>query len=514
MARLQQILGLTIAAIFCGTFPLPILAGDFAFHHENVMGTSLELQVRAENLEAARGAEARVLAEIDRLSAILSNHDATSEFRRWQASGGGPVKVSPELLEMLQACDHWQALSGGAFEPRVQVLIRLWSRCAEEGRTPTVVELAEARSLLSQPAWRLDPESGTAERLSDCPLSLDAIAKGAIVERACDAALKGHDEIRGLLLNVGGDLRVCGELTGEVGIVAPWADSETSSPLTRVVLRDRALATSGRSQRGFAIQGHWYSHILDPRSGRPVEATAGASVIAERSADADALATILNVLAPEAGLRLVESIPGAACLIVGADGRVFRSAGWGRYEKPTPRAAGQDQPKKPAGGTWGDDHEVAIRFTINRPETGGERYRRPFVVVWVSDDEGFPVRNLVIWVVRTGSGPQEWLPDLKRWYRGEQARRKAQKTDLVHTMSRPTRPPGTYTVVWDGKDDLGRPVGPGTYTILIEAAREHGTYQVIRKKVTLPAEPFTTELKGNVEIQSATIRYRPKGAPE
>jgi hypothetical protein len=108
-------------------------------------------------------------------------------------------------------------------------------------------------------------------------------------------------------------------------------------------------------------------------------------------------------------------------------------------------------------------------------------------------------------------GPR-WHPDLKRWYKDDQVRRLADDTDLVDTVSRATRPPGKYTVSWDGKDDHGKPASPGTYTVFIEAAREHGTYQIIRKEVVIAEKPFSHELKGNVEIKSASIEYRQKGA--
>ena len=85
------------------------------------------------------------------------------------------------------------------------------------------------------------------------------------------------------------------------------------------------------------------------------------------------------------------------------------------------------------------------------------------------------------------------------------------KTDLFATIARPTRPPGKYEVLWDGKDDHGKPLTRGEYTLFIEAAREHGTYQIIRKQVTLAGKPFAEELKGNVEIKSASVEYRRKG---
>jgi FAD:protein FMN transferase len=132
------------------------------------------------------------------------------------------------------------------------------------------------------------------------------------------------------------------------------------------------------------------------------------------------------------------------------------------------------------------------------------------VAVWVENKDGFPVRNLELWVSSGGAGPFQWLPDLKRWYRADGVRRKVDKTSMVDAISRPTRPPGKYKVVWDGKDDRGRPLPAGEYTVFIDAAREHGTYQSIRKQVTLANTPFAEELKGNVEIKSASIEYRRK----
>ena len=118
--------------ILLAGFGLPSLdpvkaADDLVFFHENVMGTSLELKVRADSAASASRAEGRVLAEIDRLSAILSGYDATSEFRLWSDLPAGPVAVSAELFDVLSASDHWQARSLGAFDPRVQVWSALWT---------------------------------------------------------------------------------------------------------------------------------------------------------------------------------------------------------------------------------------------------------------------------------------------------------------------------------------------------------------------------------------------------
>ncbi len=315
-----------------------------------------------------------------------------------------------------------------------------------------------------------------------------------------------------------------------LGIVSPWADSESSEPIALVEVKNRAVATSGRSQRGFQIDGKWYSHILDPRSGLPATGVASATVIAPGSADADALATIFNVLPPEQSLRLAKTLPDVDCLIVADNGRITRSDGWHRYEKavgaplsatpvgvalvPVATRAEADEPPAlpPASNTWNPEFELVINFEINQPNNAGRRYRRPYVAIWVENKDGFPVRNLTLWVSMGGSGPFQWLPDLKRWYKADQARKEVENKDLVFTMARPTRPPGKYKVIWDGKDDHGKPVPAGEYTLFIDAAREHGTYQSIRKPLTLGDKPQTEVLKGNVEIKAASIEYRRKSA--
>ncbi len=498
-------------------------AGDYSYFHENVMGTSLELRVRAVDEAAARRAEGVVLDRIDRLSAILSGYDPTSEFRRWHDAPRGCSTVSPELFEVLRASDEWRQRTGGAFDPRVGALSRLWVESARRGYLPTSGERTRARSAIAEPAWRLDPVSGTAERLSDAPITLDGIAKGYIVGRVCDAAMAEVPGVFGVLLNVGGDLRVRGQIGGTIGIAAPWADSESSEPLTFIDVQDRSVSTSGNSQRGFRIGGQWYSHILDPRTGQPVDRVTEAVVIAERGMDADALATALNVLGPEEASRLAGSMPGVEFLVVEKDGTTTRSPGWHRYERPAPTllASADDPGKDPGQGglarktaegkPWNPDFEMVVHYEVNRPDDGG-RYRRPYVVVWVEDAKGNLVRTLSLWVSMGGAGPFQWMPDLKRWYAADTDRKLRDKKELFYSLARPTRPPGKYRVIWDGKDNFKKPLPAGEYTITIEAAREHGTYQEIRKKVAVGETPFTEELKGNVEIRSASIEYRRKPA--
>jgi thiamine biosynthesis lipoprotein len=292
-----------------------------------------------------------------------------------------------------------------------------------------------------------------------------------------------------------------------------------------VSVKNQSVATSGMSRRGFDIKGKWYSHVFDPRTGRPVERVMGATVVASRGADADALAKICSLLEPGQSLSLIKTMPGVECLIVLADRHIVKSPGWNRLERvdsimlaqASTRPGGttaKAEPEAKAGPAWNSEFELVVNFEINQPGAEKGRYRRPYVAVWAEDSQGRSVRTLALWVSLAGSGPFQWLPDLKRWFKSDEERKLAGKKDIFFAISRPTRPPSKYKLIWDGKDDDGKPLAAGDYTVFIEAAREHGTYQSIRQQVSLTDKPFREDLKGNVEIRSASIEYRRKAAPK
>jgi hypothetical protein len=129
--------------------------------------------------------------------------------------------------------------------------------------------------------------------------------------------------------------------------------------------------------------------------------------------------------------------------------------------------------------------------------------RRPYVAIWIEDKDHFPVRTVALWQQKP-----RYLTDLKNWYREDRMRSMAEGSDLVGTISSATRSPGKYTVKWDGKDNQGKLVKAGTYTVNIEAAREHGTYQMMHQEMDFSGSPKTVQLPGGSEIASATLEYR------
>ncbi len=97
---------------------------------------------------------------------------------------------------------------------------------------------------------------------------------------------------------------------------------------------------------------------------------------------------------------------------------------------------------------------------------------------------------------------------MRSWYAIYYDQFSAGSSNISSTTSA-TRSPGKYTLKWDGKDDKGNLVKQGTYTVYIEAAREHGTHQLMSQEVT-PKKPQHIDIPGNTEVASASLDYRKK----
>jgi thiamine biosynthesis lipoprotein len=472
------------------------------FKRENVLGTSFELKVFATSEAASSQAEAAAIGEIGRQDAILSSWRPDSEFSRWFLTSGEAVRVSPELFEVLSTFDAWRARTDGAIDAAAEVVTRTWTAAARQGRMPASDELVRAVAAVRQPHWKLNPATRTATHLSDTPLATNSFVKSFIMGRAVDAALSTPG-ISGAVMNVGGDLVIRGAWTEPVQIADPRSDEENDAPIARLLVADRAVATSGGYRRGFDIAGRHYSHIVDPRTGDCASYILSATVIAPNPADAGALATAFCMLTPQQSARLSATSPGVDYHLVTADGQRLSSAGWHHYEASTPLlfAAAKPEPvPAPMPQAAESGMELGISFQIAQQAGFG---KRPYAAVWIEDKDHFPVRTLALWYEK-----DRWLPELRNWYRDDRMRAMAEGSDIAASVASATRPPGKYTLKWDGKDHTGKPVKLGKYTVLIEAAREHGTYQIMRQEIDFNGKPQQFQIPGNQEIASATIDYR------
>lgn len=466
---------LVLALAFAGVLPPP---APFTFHHENVMGTSLTLKIRADSTVEADRAEAAALAEIDRLSKILSCYDPQSEVSRFLRTRDQAVPVSEELREVLALFDQWRTRSNGALDASAETISRVWKLAAQNGAMPTREQIASAVAKVRERHWTLNA-NGTATHTSDAAIALNTFTKSYIIGHAAREAMNAGAS--GVLVNAGGDIVMRGNMSDTVAIADPFSKAEKS---IETIETNLAVATSGNYRRGYDIGGRHYSHIVDPRTGATAEQIVSATVVAENPVDAGALATAMSVLDPKESVQMAALyVPAAEYLLLSKDGGRIASRGWYALQA---KAAAQAATK------------MTIALELARVE--GQRYRRPYVAVWIEDQDKFPLRTIALWLEKT-----RWLPDLRTWHRADRMRALAEGTEIVGSVTSATRSPGKYTLDWDGKDAQGKPLKPGKYTVCIEVAREHGTYQLIRQEVDLNGTPKQIPLKPNPEVASASI---------
>jgi FAD:protein FMN transferase len=481
-------------------------ARTHVFHYENVLGTSLDMKIRASSSEEANRAAGAALKEFDRENRILSAWTPNSEFSRWTKTRGTAEKVSPELFDVLALFDAWKGRTGGALDASAETAVQVWKNAAAENRMPTQAELNAAVAQMQRPHWRLDTAARTATHLDNAPIALNSFAKSYITGHAADKALAAG--ANGVVLNVGGDIVLRGNMSDSVAIANPRADAENDPPADLVRLADETIATSGDYRRGVDVSGVHYSHILDPRTAQAAEHVLSSTVVAADPSEAGALATAFSVMTPDESAQLAKRLGGVEYLLMLRDGRTVQSSGWAKLEAPraqTPRlieASYSMAGRRAKSAAAAPAVPMDLMITLELAQPNSPRYRRPYVAVWVRDAENRPVRLISLW-----SEKPRYLNELREWYHDYPVGMRY-GGEISPNVSSATRPAGKYTLRWDGKDDKGNAVKPGKYTIMIEAVREHGGYDLMHQEIDFDGKaPAAFTLPGRNEIAGVQLDY-------
>jgi thiamine biosynthesis lipoprotein len=298
-----------------------------------VLGTDLELRVGVDpaHEDALDGLACavlhRVLDEIDRLEPLLSVHDPASALRRWRSGALADDHLPADLGRVLARAAHWFRVGRGTFNPCAGRVVQLWRDAAHTGVAPSGADCAAAAASIAVLPYEV--AAGRVVRTGDTSgVDLNAIAKGYIVDRAVEAACAADPRVCRIVVNIGGDLRHWGRGSLLVGIEDPAQPYDNAAPRTVIGITGAALATSGPARRGVRIGGRWYGHVLDPRTGRPVDTVTSVSVVAPDATTADVVATIAGVLGSTDGLAFVRPLADVHALVVDAEGVSHASAGW------------------------------------------------------------------------------------------------------------------------------------------------------------------------------------------
>lgn len=275
-----------------------------------VMGTVLRVSAAAPDSGTAREALEAARSAVFRVDSLMSTYRDDSDLSRVNAAAGSGrwIPVAPATARVLEAALSWAAASGGAFDPTAGPLADAWGFHAGDPARPPPGRADSAARLVG---WRLveHDSAGRRVRLPREGMRLDfgAIAKGWALDRA-KAAMRDAGAAAGTV-DLGGNVSVFGPPPGDrdrwgLGIRHPRREGRLAGT---VAVDSGSVATSGDSEQYFVADGVRWSHVMDPRTGRPARGVVQVTVIADRGIDADALSTALFVLGPEEGRALLES---------------------------------------------------------------------------------------------------------------------------------------------------------------------------------------------------------------
>lgn len=258
-------------------------------------------------LEAASDA-LELVHQLEQLMSVYRDDATLSQLNRTASTNAVPVEN--DLWKLLQRAQRVSQQTDGGFDPTAGALLSLWRRARQADTIPSPSEIATTIASVGAHHLLLDEAASTvAFDGPDVELNLGAIGKGYAVDRAGELLLERG--VQNWLVHGGrSSIRAQGCHAGHdgwpVGLQNPLLPDK---PFATLLLRDQALGTSGTAVQWFRHQGKRYGHILDPRTGWPVESMMSVSVIAPDAALADALSTAFFVLGVEKALACCDNFP-------------------------------------------------------------------------------------------------------------------------------------------------------------------------------------------------------------
>jgi FAD:protein FMN transferase len=306
------------------------------------MGTTWHVTVVGR--ASAVGLQEQIERRLDEVNRVFSTYIEDSELNRFSrlARAGEEFPASRDFLNVMRQAAQVYELSGGAWDGTVRPLVDLWGfgprSPVNEPPAPKAIE-----ALLSEVGFdTIEIRPGAlVKRRASVTLDLSSIAKGYGVDQVADVIRR--EGFADFIVEIGGEVYAAGSRRGggpwRVGINRPRADAAPDEIYRVAPLRDAAFATSGDYRNFFTRDGVRYSHVLDPRTGRPMaNGVVSVSVLAPDCTLADGLATAVMVMGAEAGLALLERLPDVEGLVVveTKDGRLEDHPTTGFRSEPGP----------------------------------------------------------------------------------------------------------------------------------------------------------------------------------
>jgi thiamine biosynthesis lipoprotein len=275
------------------------------------MGTSHAVSI-ADDLKnfPLQSLEQQVSDEFERIEQIFSLYRPHSELSHLNAAPANEwIAVSTDLLAVTKRSLNLARQANGAFDPSIGPLMRLWRlrQVSIDWSPPSAAALAETRRRIGfQHVETRDDPPAIRKGISGIELDLNALVEGWAIDRVTD--LLRNQGLHNALVELGGEFRAFGHKTNgqpwKIGLENPL---DPNSLYATATLTNSALATSGNYRQTIEHHGRHFGHILDARTGAPVDHNLlSVSVLAPDALTADGWATALMTLGPTEGIALAQ----------------------------------------------------------------------------------------------------------------------------------------------------------------------------------------------------------------
>ena len=268
------------------------------------------------------------------LEATISATMEESDVYKINEAGGEAVECDTATIELLKMGMDYGDLSGGKFDITLGQVTDLWDFHGDNPAVPSKDAVATALEAVDYQQIRIDGNKVSMEN-PDGKINLGGIGKGFIADRAT-----GHLESLGVtsaIVNFGGNIVAIGSNGKDpfkIGIKDP--NSEAGDILGAVTVEDATVVTSGVYERCFEQDGKTYHHILDVKTGYPVDSDVlSVTLVAPKgySGVCDALSTTCLIYGVEDGMKLIEGTDNVEAVFVDRDGKIHKTSGMDDFEE-------------------------------------------------------------------------------------------------------------------------------------------------------------------------------------
>lgn len=387
------------------------------------------------------------------------------QFQHWLAMS------QPKQQELIKFCEEWRVLSQQSYSCRLGAIAQQWQQAVKSQQLPDRVELRRQTRAIEQ-------QVVSAANYNTVVWQLDGLANARLLDETAKLFKSWFPQLKQIDLQSGVS-RLLWSDTGAIPL-----NLGTEQPLLQQLqLSSIALAQTetADTQQGYKVSYRTFSPLLNPAEGWPVEYGPTATVLAKDAVTAYLLAQSLAVLDLKQCQQLTAQQQ-AAALIKTDSANWYASNSWYHY------LADKSQ-------------QLELQISYQLPKFTDGNYKRPYVSVWLTDQQKKPVRQLSL------VGQQSrWYQELNHWWR----RLGRKNPEQIDQIAGATQKPGTYQLQWDGRDQRGAVVPWGQYQLHLEVAREHGGHEHLTLPLNWQADLKPVQQQGEAELGLVRLQLQSK----